>query len=174
MAREVLTTGKERFFGDDELIVSKTDLKGHIVYANRLFMSLADLDEANCLGKPHCLVRHPEMPRTIFYLLWDYVQKGREIFAYVKNRAANGDHYWVYAHVTPSFDKSGNVTGYHSTRRNPNRNVLQGKIMPLYDKLLQAEKSATDRKQGMQLGITLLNDILKAEGKQYDEFVLSL
>lgn len=174
MSRDNHVTGKERYFSDDEIIVSKTDLKGRIVYANRLFMTLADLDESSCLDEPHSLVRHPDMPRTIFNLLWDTVQKGREIFAYVKNRSKNGDHYWVYAHVTPSFDNSGSVVGYHSTRRNPSRDTLQGKIMPLYAKLLQVERSVSDRKDGMQRGIAMMTDILKTEGKAYDEYVLTL
>ncbi|MBL8630364.1 MAG: PAS domain-containing protein [Rhodospirillaceae bacterium] len=174
MSRNVHVTGKERYFGDDDIIVSKTDLKGRITYANRLFMSLADLSEENCLDEPHSLVRHPDMPRTIFHLLWDTVQAGREIFAYVKNRSVNGDHYWVYAHVTPSFDKQNRVIGYHSTRRNPNRDILQSKVMPLYAKILQVEHSVSDRKDGMQRGIAMFNDVLKTEGKAYDEFILTL
>jgi len=174
MCRDAHVTGKERFFGHDDIIVSKTDLKGRILYANPLFMKLADLDESQCLDEPHSLVRHPDMPRTIFHALWETVQKGSEIFAYVKNRALNGDHYWVYAHVTPSYDNAGKLVGYHSTRRNPTRDILQNKIMPLYAKLLQAERSTPDRKEGMQRGIAMLSDILKAEGKSYDEFVLTL
>jgi hypothetical protein len=174
MARDAHVTGKERYFGDDDIIVSKTDLRGRIVYANRLFMRLADLDEGDCLDEPHSLVRHPDMPRTVFHLLWETVQAGREIFAYVKNRSMNGDHYWVYAHVTPSFDSNNKVIGYHSTRRNPNRDTLQRKVMPLYAKILQVEHSVPDRKEGMQRGIAMFNDVLKAEGKAYDEFVLTL
>ena len=95
MSRPQHVTGRERFFADDDIIVSKTDLKGRILYANRLFLSLADLRECDCLEEPHSLVRHPDMPRTIFHLLWDPIQKGREIFAFVKNRAINGEHDWV-------------------------------------------------------------------------------
>lgn len=174
MSRIAHVTGKERFFGDNEIIVSKTDLKGRITYANGLFMKLADLSEQSCLEAPHNIVRHSDMPRTVFHLLWDTVKAEREIFAYVKNRAANGDHYWVYAHVTPSRNREGKVTGYHSTRRNPNRDILQGTIMPLYAKLLEQEKSTSDRKDGLQRGLALLNDILASKGKSYDEFVLTL
>jgi hypothetical protein len=174
MSRQAHVTGRERYFGDDDIIVSKTDLKGRILYANRLFMTLADLDENDCLNEPHSLVRHPDMPRTVFHLLWDTIQHGREIFAFVKNRAANGDHYWVYAHVTPSMDNTGRMIGYHSTRRNPNRDILQNKVMPLYAKLLQVENNAPDRKIGLQRGVDMFNDILKADGKAYDEFVLTL
>jgi PAS domain S-box-containing protein len=173
MSRDAHVTGKERYFGDDDIIVSKTDLKGRITYANGLFMELADLKEDSCLEQPHSLIRHPDMPRSIFQLLWNTIQDGREIFAYVKNRSMNGDHYWVLAHVTPSFD-AGAITGYHSTRRKPNRDLLQGKIMPLYDKLLTAERQSGDRKNGQQAGMDLLNNVLKSTGKAYDEYILTL
>jgi hypothetical protein len=174
MSRETRITGKERYFGDDDIIVSKTDLKGRITYANGLFMSLADLQEGDCLDQPHSLIRHPEMPRSIFQLLWSSIQDGREIFAYVKNSSMNGDHYWVLAHVTPSFDSHGKISGYHSTRRKPNRDVLQREIMPLYSKILTEEQRSGDRKGGQQAGIALLNDVLKSTGKAYDEYVLTL
>lgn len=174
MTRQHHNTGKERFFGADDLIVSKTDLKGRITYANRLFMNLAGLDEAGCMGAPHSVVRHADMPRSVFQLLWDTIEKGQEIFAYVKNRSQNGDYYWVYAHVTPTFEPGGKTTGYHSTRRSPDRDILTGKILPLYDKLLIAERGVADRKDGQRKGVALLTDILKAEGKSYDEYILTL
>ena len=107
-------SGRERHFKPEELIVSKTDLKGHITYANEVFLRLSDYSEGEVLGKPHALIRHPDMPRSVFKLMWDRISSGHEIFAYVVNMASNGDHYWVYAHVTPSFDANHKVIGYHS------------------------------------------------------------
>ena len=97
----ITPTGVAREFGKDELIVTKTDLKGRILYANRLFVELSGYPEHEVVGRPHSMVRHPDMPRCIFELLWRSIQAGEEIFAYVKNLSANGDHYWVFAHVTP-------------------------------------------------------------------------
>lgn len=174
MAKESFVTGVERFFDDDEIIVSKTDLKGHITYANRVFLKLADYDERDVLGQPHSVIRHPEMPRCVFKLLWDTVQKGEEIFAYVVNRSKNGDHYWVQAHVTPSFDASGNIIGYHSNRRVPDRKILTDKIIPLYRSLLQAEERAADRRQGLQSSSAMMAGLLQERGINYDEFVLTL
>jgi PAS domain S-box-containing protein len=106
-------TGVERFF--DDIIVSKTDLEGKITYANRTFMEIAGFpDDKACIGQPHNVIRHPDMPRAVFLLLWKTLQSDQEIFAYVINRALNGDHYWVLAHVTPSHDMNNNVIGYHS------------------------------------------------------------
>lgn len=118
-------TGVERTFSPDEIIVSKTDLTGKITYGNRTFYRLAGLEESDCLGVQHNLIRHPEMPRAVFKLLWDTIAAGEEIFAYVVNRSANGDHYWVFAHVTPSRDNSGRIVGYHSNRRVPNKKVIK-------------------------------------------------
>lgn len=115
---------------DDELIVSKTDLKGRITYANDVFLRVANLAPREALGAPHSLIRHPDMPRCVFKLLWDTIESGEEIFAYVINLAGNGDHYWVFAHVTPSFDASGRMVGYHSNRRRPSAEQI-AKIVPI-------------------------------------------
>ena len=117
MKTTVIPTKTERFFKEDDIIVSKTDVKGRITYANQSFCHMADYSEAELLGQPHSIIRHPDMPRAVFKLLWDTVLVRREIFAYVKNMSRNGDYYWVFAHVTPSFDAKGNVIGFHSSRR---------------------------------------------------------
>lgn len=96
---ESALTGVERTFDPDQFIVSKTDLKGRITYANKVFLDIADYTEAEILGQPHSVIRHAHMPRCVFRLLWERIQTGREIFAYVVNAAKNGDHYWVLAHV---------------------------------------------------------------------------
>jgi PAS domain S-box-containing protein len=174
MPRDSSLTGVERFFEDDEIIVSKTDLKGHVTYANRVFLRLAGYEEKEILGQPHSIIRHPDMPRCIFKLLWDTLAGGKEIFAYVINRSANGDHYWVLAHVTPSYDGSGNVTGYHSSRRTAERSVLDNTIIPLYKSLLEEEQRHTDRKAGMQSSFDMVLNLLKEKGVDYDELVFSL
>ena len=174
MARDTTLTGVERTFDDDEIIVSKTDLKGHLTYCNNVFLRLADMTEEEALGKPHNVIRNPTMPRAVFKLLWDTIQDGKEIFAYVVNRSKNGDHYWVLAHVTPSFDRSGNVVGYHSNRRVPDRHILESVIMPLYKDLLDEEKRHSNAKDGMNASFEMLINILKEKGVGYDEFILTL
>lgn len=81
MANDIQPTGTERTFENDEIIVSKTDSKGRITYANDVFLKLALYEESEVLGAPHSLVRHPDMPRAVFKLLWDTIQAGEEIFA---------------------------------------------------------------------------------------------
>ena len=171
--RDVPLTGVERFFEPDEVIVSKTDLKGRITYANCVFQRVAGYTEEELLGVPHSIVRHPDMPRCVFKLLWDTLGAGQEIFAYVVNRAKNGDHYWVFAHVTPSYDTNGTIVGYHSSRRVPERSAID-KVIPLYRTLLEIEESHPDRKQGMDAAFNTVVALLKEKGIGYDEFVFSL
>ncbi len=174
MAKDGAVTGTEVSFGKDEIIVSKTDLKGTITYANRLFLDIAGYKESEVIGQPHSLIRHPHMPRCVFKLLWDTVASGQEIFAYVVNRCKNGDHYWVYAHVTPTFDAAGKITGYHSNRRLPEREIILESIQPLYTKLRAEEEKHGNRKEGLQASSALLMQSLADQGLEYDEFVMTL
>lgn len=167
-------SGREKAFRDDEIIVSKTDLAGKLTYGNRTFYKMACLSEKQCLGQPHNIIRHPEMPRTVFELLWRTLQSGQEIFAYVNNRSNDGDNYWVFAHVTPSLDGSGNVTGYHSNRRAPNRKIVDGKIVPLYRDLLKIEKSAASPKTALEDGCTKIESLLQETKMSFNEFMFSL
>jgi PAS domain S-box-containing protein len=165
---------REVFFSERELIVSKTDLKGRITYANKTFCKIAGYAEHEILGKPHSLVRHPDMPRTIFKALWDTISDGREIFAYVKNMTKSGDPYWVFAHVTPSFDPDGKIIGYHSNRRAPKRAAVEKVITPLYAKILAEEARHKNGKEALAAGFECLNTLLNAKGLTYEAFVLTL
>lgn len=168
-----LPTGIERHFGEDEIIVSKTDRQGRLTYTNDIFLQISGYEEADLIGKPHAIIRHPDMPRVVFKLLWDAVQDGREIFAYVNNMASNGDHYWVLAHVTPSLDGSGNIVGFHSNRRVPERRALE-KIMPLYATLRDIERRHPDRRDGLIASAAAMDDTLRATGLSYHEWVWTL
>ena len=174
MSQIPTVTGKEVFFGDNEIIVSKTDLKGHLTYANDVFLDIAGYTEAEVLGKPHSLIRHPRMPRCVFKLLWETISGGGELFAYVMNRCKNGDHYWVLAHVTPSRNETGEIIGYHSSRRVPNRKILEGTIVPLYEQLRRKEDSFENRKEGMNAAFGDITQMLQSKGVAYDEFIARL
>lgn len=168
------TTGKEVFFKPEDIIVSKTDLKGRLTYANRVFINISGYTEEELLGQPHSILRHPDMPRCVFKLLWDTIQSGSEIFAYVINRCKNGDHYWVLAHVTPSVGPGGDVVGYHSNRRVPDSNIVKETITPLYQALLEEENKHSNRKDGMEAGFNMFLNVLKEKGMEYDELVFAL
>jgi PAS domain S-box-containing protein len=166
-------TGIERFFDREEIIVSKTDPRGRITYANHLFLRIAGYTEAEVLGQPHSFIRHPEMPRCVFKLLWDTIQRGEEVFAYVFNMTKSGDHYWVLAHVTPTFDAAGQITGYHSNRRCPDSSAI-ATIRPLYAALLDAERGHATKADAVAASSKLLTETLSRNGLSYEAFVFSL
>ena len=167
---KVAPTGVERRLGADELIVSKTDAKGVITYANDVFCRIAAMPEDEVIGQPHNLIRHPDMPRAVFKLLWDSITGGREIFAYVNNLAADGANYWVFAHVTPSYDASGRIVGYHSNRRAPHRDALAA-VTPLYAALRAEEGRHPRSADGLAASTALLGQTLTRAGLEYDEWV---
>jgi PAS domain S-box-containing protein len=173
MSRSITPTHREVFFEPDEIIVSKTDLKGRITYANDVFLRIAGYSEREVLGQPHSIIRHPDMPRAVFKLLWDTLLAGQEIFAYVKNMSRNGDHYWVFAHVTPSFDASGTVIGCHSNRRPPSRKAIEA-IEPLYAAVLATEAQHRNGKESLAAGFHHLLEFVKSKKMSYAELVLSL
>jgi PAS domain S-box-containing protein len=163
---KITPNNHEKTFKSNVLLVTKTDLKGKITYANRSFMQIVEMSEEVLIGSPHNIIRHPDMPKIIFKLLWQYLQRGDEIHAYVKNLCSDGSYYWVLANVTPSY-KNSTIIGYHSSRRCPNPESLKI-IKPLYKKLLDVEKSG-----GINASEKIINDLLNEKGMAYDEFILS-
>lgn len=159
---------QELTFGEEEFIVSKTDLKGKITYGNTLFLKMSGYEEFELIDHPHNILRHEDMPAVVFKLLWSRLKEGKEIFAYVKNKTKNGDYYWVFAHATPSFDLDRKISNYHSVRRKPSQNALEV-IKPLYASLLQKERGG-----GINASEASLTQLLKEKGVSYDEFILSL
>ncbi|MCG8493479.1 MAG: PAS domain-containing protein [Sneathiellales bacterium] len=174
MKPSIPPTGHERVLGEKEIIVSKTDLSGKIIYANRKFLEISDFKEEEVLGIQHNLIRHPDMPRSIFQFLWQQLKAGEEVFAYVKNLCKNGDHYWVLAHVTPSISTDGECRSYHSNRRCVDPAIVSGTIAPLYQKLVEVENESNSPKQGLQTSLRLLNDHIQNAGGNYHRWLFSL
>jgi PAS domain S-box-containing protein len=161
-------TEVEKNFSQADILVSKTDTKGIITYANAQFIDIAGYSQEELLGEPHSLTRHPKMPKVIFKLLWQELKAGKEINAYVVNLSKDGSYYWVFANVTPSFDASNNIIGFHSTRRRPSRKALQF-IQPLYSKLRQHEVVG-----GVEESGKILEELLNQKGVNYDELIFNL
>ncbi len=171
MKQHIQPTTKELCLSDDELIVSKTDIKGRLIYCNEVFVGISGFKEHELLDKQHNIVRHPDMPRGVFKLLWDTIQSGQEFNGYVKNLCKDGSFYWVFANVTPSYDAGHQLIGYYSVRRKPRQDALNS-IKPLYAQMLAAEQG--DSKKGISASQTVLNNVLTEKGVSYDEFVCGL
>lgn len=169
----VRPTGVERTFSADELIVSKTDLQGRITYANDVFLRVSAFTADEVIGQPHNIIRHPQMPRAVFKLLWDTLGAGQELFAYINNLASDGAHYWVLAHVTPSYAPDGTPTGYHSSRRRPSPRSIQA-ITPLYDQLLAEERRHSSARDAVAASSALLQQMVAERAGSYEELVWSV
>ncbi|MEH6631775.1 MAG: PAS domain S-box protein [Halopseudomonas aestusnigri] len=165
--------GQEVFFDRDKLIVSKTDLKGRITYANDTFLKIAGYSEEEIMGKPHNIIRNPNMPRAVFEVLWQVLSQEKEIFAFVVNSTKKSDYYWVLAHVTPSF-VNGKIVGYHSTRRVPNSETIKQIIEPLYVELKEIEDRNQNKKKGTKDAIDALYSILREKQLSYVNFMAQL
>jgi aerotaxis receptor len=127
----------EEFKLEQGLIVSSTDLKGIITYANRKFCEIAGYSREELIGKNHNIVRHPDMPRAAFKELWETIQSGKEWTGVVKNLRKDGKYYWVYSHIVP-IEKEGEIVGYTAARRPASQNEINEAI-PLYRELLEKE-----------------------------------
>lgn len=170
-----ILTGNERTFSNDEFLVSKTDPRGIITYANTVFTRVCGYTEQELLGKPHNIIRHPHMPRCVFKLFWEHLERGDEVFAYVINRCKNGDHYWVHAHCTVSRDQKGAIVALHSNRRVPNKNIVHEKVIPLYKNLCDIESGEKNSNAGMDKAYHhLLSLISGTHGKDYNAWLFGL
>jgi|GEM_PF-400258 PAS domain S-box-containing protein len=119
------------------LIVSHTDLKGIITYANDTFAQMSGYEQKELIGKPHNILRHPDMPASLFANLWDSVQNDRLWSGYVKNKTKNGGYYWVFAQVSQLRGKDGTHIGYKSLRQSvpkQKRNELEESYIALKER----------------------------------------
>lgn len=157
---------------DEDFIVSKTDPKGRITYANRIFSEFAGYSEQQLLGVQHNIVRHPDMPRAVFQMMWETLQVGGEFFGYVKNMASDGSYYWTFANVTSTLDEGGEVVGYFSVRRRPRREAV-AYLAPVYADMLEREKQAGP-KAAIETSSKILQECFQSKGETYDQFILAL
>ena len=172
MKPKLIPTNHQIRLAEDEFIVSKTDLKGRITYANRTFMKIAGYSEKALLNQQHNIVRHPDMPRGVFRFLWNTISQGQEFFGYVKNMTSDGSYYWVFANVTPDYDNQGNICSYFSVRRKPSEAAI-AVVEPIYREMLAVEQQRGP-KDGPDASIQLLVSKLEALDTSYEQFVLSI
>ncbi|KPP98584.1 MAG: chemotaxis signal relay system methyl-accepting signal transducer Aer [Bacteroidetes bacterium HLUCCA01] len=138
MKKNLPVTQKERTFDADANILSTTDLKGRITFMNQVFLDVSGFTQDELMGKPHNIIRHPDMPQQAFKLMWDTIESNRSWTGIVKNRCKNGDHYWVNAFVSP-IQKEGKITEYQSVRRKPEPEMVR-RAERLYSRLTNGEE----------------------------------
>jgi PAS domain S-box-containing protein len=163
-------TGVERHLDESDVLTSKTDLRGVITYANDVFIHVAGYNPEELYGAPHSVIRHPAMPRSVFHLMWKTIESGKEFFGYVVNRAKDGDHYWVLAHVVPDLDpRSNEIIGYHSTRRRPSREGVE-LAAKIYDAVLREERKVSKTQQ-VEVGVQAVLSYLETQGMSYEQWI---
>lgn len=131
-------TDVRKTFSDDMRIISLTNKKGAITYANDEFIEISGFNCDELLNKNHNIVRHPDMPPAAFENLWDYLKQGKPWMGIVKNRCKNGDYYWVNAYVAPVYE-NGEITGYQSVRITPKEEYVE-RANQLYAKILAGKR----------------------------------
>jgi PAS domain S-box-containing protein len=166
-------TDVEKVMRENDFIVSKTDPKGILKYGNQIFIEFSGYTEQELIGTNHNIVRHPDMPRGVFELLWRTVKTQTEMLAYVKNLCRDGSYYWVLATITPSIDYQGAIIGYYSVRRKP-RNYALETIEPIYASMREIEQRYDKRKEGIAASVNYLTEFLESKNTTYEKFVLAL
>lgn len=150
-------------------IVSKTDAKGIIEYGNDYFVEISGYKESELMGKPHNIVRHPDMPKVAFKLMWERISKGSNFVAIVKNMAKDGRYYWVFTEFEPKVDPLSNeIKGYTAFRKAAPQKAIDA-ITPIYSKLLEIEEEG-----GVEASEKYLKGLLEEKRMTYDEFVNDL
>jgi len=164
----VTPTQNEVVLKEEDFIISKTDLKSKILYGNKIFINISGYSEEELLGKPHNILRHPDMPRCAFKILYDHIQNGKEWFGYVKNLRKDGGYYWVFANISPTYDSNGNMIGYYSVRRKP-RDGFKSIVEPLYQQLLNIESA-----EGMNASLEAVEELLNKYSMKFNELMLKI
>jgi len=140
-------------------IESDTDLKGIITYVNDYFAEISRYSPEELIGQPHSIVRHPDMPKILFKILWDRIQNDQNFVAAIKNLAKDGRYYWVFTDFEPIKNEQGEKIGYKASRKKISKHVTDV-LDPIYKKLTQIEKEG-----GMEASEKYLNNFLKEHGE---------
>ncbi|SEC54416.1 PAS domain S-box-containing protein [Tenacibaculum sp. MAR_2009_124] len=151
------------------IIISKTDLKGTILYMNDTFEEASEYPKVELVGEPHNIIRHPDMPKVVFKVLWKALKNEENFHAIVKNLSKTGRYYWVITDFEVERDQNGKATGYTGRRKSIPQSVID-KIEPLYKTLLKIEQVKGEKASELYFNAYLEEEI----GKPYNEFVLDL
>ncbi|OWP77213.1 PAS domain-containing protein [Flavobacterium oreochromis] len=143
-------------------IVSKTDQYGTIVSVNDVFLDVSGYTEKELLKQPHNVIRHPDMPKAIFKILWDNLKRGENFYGIVKNMAKSGEYYWVLT----DFDIVDGNKGYQARRVAVPEDLVKKEIEPLYHRIRKLEEF-----YGADGGENYLKGFLEKEGKTYVEYI---
>jgi len=156
-------TNNEIILAPSDTIQSRTDTRSVITHANPTFSRIAHYSIEELVGQPHNIVRHPHMPRSVYAVMWNMIQRGEEFFGFVKNRAKNGDHYWVFTRVSARRDANGEINGFMSIRVAPPKREAIAEWDAVYAQVCAIE-AALQRDQQVAAGTQAIVDYLASKG----------
>jgi PAS domain S-box-containing protein len=160
---------QEIILDPEKTILSKTDKKGIILYANDYFVEICGYSVGELMGKPHNIIRHPDMPKVVFELLWQRILNKKNIHAVVKNLAKDGRYYWVVTDFTVDANPAtGNIVGLYAHRKAAPRHIID-QVEKVYKNLLEIEKSA-----GFAASLRFFVGYLEEKEMDYDQWIASL
>ncbi|HIO95564.1 MAG TPA: PAS domain S-box protein [Campylobacterales bacterium] len=160
-----LAIDQEIKFNKKKFIVSKTDTKGKILFVNKNLCDISGYEEEALVGSPHNVLRHPDMPQSIFFLVWNSLLRGEHVSAVLKNLARSGEYYWVIVDFDVKKDQEGNIKSFSSFQSSAPKQVIET-MEELYETMLKIEK-----KHGMEGSLSYLESFLEERGVNYDNFL---
>ncbi len=156
-------TGNERPLLRSEIISTRTDHRGVIAFTNRKFSEVTGYTREEAVGAPHNIIRHPDVPRAVYKIMWDIIKSGEQFFGVTKNRCKNGDHYWTLGYFQPEMNEQGLITGFRSTRQGLHDEDLKQVFEELYQNVRQTELKYS-RPEQIAAGVECMMKQLKRRG----------
>ena len=163
--KDVKPIDNEILVDPNKVIISKTDRKGIIEYANDYFVEISGYSKEELKGKAHNIIRHPDMPKIIFKIMWDKLHAGDNLYAIVKNMTKDGSFYWVVTKFETSYDKNGTIIAHYARRKAVPIEVRET-TESIYEVILKIEKHDVDQAE------KALYEILEKYGLTYDTLFL--
>ena len=160
---------KEVGWNKSQVVISETDVYGRITNVNDVFFNVCGYSPEEMIGQPHSIIRHPDMPKLVFKLLWDNLKVGNNFIGVIKNLAKSGEYYWVITDFEMRRDATGNITHYIARRKSVPKAVIENYVAPLYETLLKLEKVG-----GMELSTRFFKNYLAKQGKDYIDFIIDV
>ena len=160
---------KEVGWNKSQVVISETDVYGRITNVNDVFCNVCGYSPEEMIGQPHSIIRHPDMPKLVFKLLWDNLKVGNNFIGVIKNLAKSGEYYWVITDFEMRRDATGNITHYIARRKSVPKAVIENYVAPLYETLLKLEKVG-----GMELSTRFFYNYLAKQGKDYIDFIIDV
>ena len=156
--QQPMPTDKEIFLSNRSMI-TETDVEGRIVYADHNFLETTGYLFHELLGMSHSIIRHPDMPKTVFTEMWDTIEQGENWYGYIKNLTKDGSFFWSHVNIMPRWDEYGKIIGFIASRKAAPKDVIEI-IADLYAKLVEIEKT-----EGIDASEKYLNAFLLEKGK---------